>query len=129
MAEEAAPRKWHQHPLVRRLPLLLVAIGGIWLFRTRGAERELVWSLPKDVPGITQLEVQLRDADGDLVKRETLFVREGERDKTEKVKLSPGTYEAQVFLMREGQPTVSVKRRVVVREDDASVFVELAERR
>lgn len=131
MAEDVAPperRPWFKHPLVRRLPLLLVAAVGIWLFQSRGSERTLIWQLPRDRAQITQLEVQLWDAEGTLLKRETFFFESGApAEVPQKVTLPEGTYQAQIFIGRSGAPTRGIERALKV--DAETIWVNLADAR
>jgi hypothetical protein len=73
--EAPAQRDWRRHPLLRRLPVLvLVVLGfGLWDW-TKVPERELVWNL--DGPGwasVRKLEVQVLDGQDALLKREERF--------------------------------------------------------
>ena len=53
MADESPLRRAFRHPLLRRLPLLLVAVIGIWLWKTSvGSERELIWQVPASVGAV-----------------------------------------------------------------------------
>lgn len=105
---------WRKHPLVRRLPLLLLAALFIWLWRGSSDERELVWVL--EGPGwsdIRGLEFQVKNPEGGLEKRETLtFPRGPSIVITEKVNLPSGTYEVWVFVRGESGPS---RRLPVVR--------------
>jgi hypothetical protein len=98
-------RRAFRHPLLRRLPLLIVAVIGIWLWQTSvGSERQLIWQIPASIGAVEQVEIQLRDEGGELVKREAWFFesrRPGEL--TQEVKLRSGQYLAQIFLTREGK--------------------------
>ncbi|MBF5040904.1 hypothetical protein FGE12_00770 [Aggregicoccus sp. 17bor-14] len=75
--EPAPPpaRDWRRHPLLRRLPVLVLVVVGFALWDwTKVPERELVWNL--DGPGwagVRGLEVQVLDAQDALLKREERF--------------------------------------------------------
>lgn len=105
---------WRKHPLLRRLPLLLVVGLFIWLWKDSSNERDLVWVL--EGPGwsdIRALEFQVKNAEGGTEKRESLtFPRGPSIVITEKVNLSPGTYEVWVFVRGESGPS---RRLPVVR--------------
>ncbi len=114
-------RRAFRHPLLRRLPLLIVAVIGIWLWKAHvGSERQVIWQLPASVGAVERVEIQLRDQGGDLVKREAWFLenqRPGEL--TQNVKLPSGEYQAQIFVTREGktrtvQMPVSIDGDIVV---------------
>ena len=89
-----------QHPLLKRL-LLLGGLGLIvWLTMGRSApERELVWWL--EGPGwsdIRALDFQVKNADGELVKRETRSFEAAPPGMVSlKTDLPSGTYEVWVF--------------------------------
>ncbi len=79
MSEEAphAPprRDWRRHPLLKRLPLLVLVVGGFALWdATKVPERELAWRL--EGPGWAQvrgLELQLLGQGDEVLKREERF--------------------------------------------------------
>ena len=124
MADESPLRRAFRHPLLRRLPLLLVAVIGIWLWKTSvGSERELIWQVPASVGAVERVEIQLRDPEGELVKREAWFL-EGKRpgELTQKLKLPSGEYQAQIFVTRAGK-TRSVQMPVTVDGDIVIVQV------
>ena len=98
-------RDWRNHPLFKRLPLLLLMGVGLWLWQASDTpERELVWRL--EGPGWRELrgvELQVKDADGELRKREEHFFSAAPPDSvTMKVDLPAGTYQVWVFERREG---------------------------
>ncbi len=91
---------WRRHPLARRLPFLVLVAFGLWWWKGVDVpERELVWRL--DGPGwstIRSLDVQVKDAEGELVKRETrAFPRGPPGSLTVKADLPAGTYTVWVF--------------------------------
>jgi hypothetical protein len=102
--EAGQRRNWREHPLLRRLPLLVLVVLGLWLWRsTEAPERELVWHL--EGPGwgeIRTLEFQLKDEDGQLVRREERFFRGPPPGSLSmKARLRPGTYQVWVFARGE----------------------------
>lgn len=109
---EGEPRRsWRSHPLMRRLPVLLLLVLGVWLWeRSEAPERELVWRL--EGPGwseIRSLEFQLKAPDGELLKREVYSLQGGVPDSiTLKTKdLPSGRYEVWVFARGEEGPSRS----------------------
>lgn len=124
---KAVRRPWFKHPLVRRLPLLLVAAIGIWLWRSEGSERTLIWQLPRDRAELVSFEVQLLDDRGTLVKREGFFFQRGAApaEVPQKLKLKSGAYQAQAFFgFGAGRPTKAVRKNVTV--DAETIWVNLA---
>ena len=117
-------RRAFRNPLMRRLPLLIVAAIGIWLWQTSvGSERQVIWQIPASVGAVERVEIQLRDQGGELVKREAWFFedkRPGEL--TQQLKLRAGEYQAQIFITRGGQ-TRTVQMPVHVDSDIVVVRV------
>jgi len=105
VAEALERRSWRQHPLLKRLPLLLLLLIGLLLWRSQGEERQLVYVLPPEREDIERVEVQLRDDKGELIKREAWFFERGRAptEVVQKLKVREGTYQAEVFLMQDGE--------------------------
>lgn len=102
--EGEAPRSWRHHPLLRRLPVLVLLAVALWWWKgARPTERELVWRL--EGPGwsdIRSIDFQVKAADGELVKRETQSFAHGPRDELSlKVDLSSGDYDVWIFARGE----------------------------
>ncbi len=97
-----APRRdWRRHPLLKRLPILIVAAAGFWLWdATKVPDRELVWHL--EGPGwarVQSLELQVLDAGDAVLKREERFFPQGAPgDVTVPLALRAGTYRVRFFL-------------------------------
>ena len=99
---------WRRHPLVRRLPVLALLALGLWWWRdVRAPERELVWRL--EGPGwseVRTLDVQVKDAGGELVKRSVFTFPSGPPATVSlKAELARGTYEVWVFSRAERGPS------------------------
>lgn len=98
---------WRSRPLAKRLPLLILAALGLWLWRVTGTpERELVFQL--EGPGwgdVRAIDLQVMGGeDGQLLKREERFFASGPPPEvTFKVDLPEGPGRALLFLKREGQ--------------------------
>lgn len=106
--EAGAKPGWKSHPLMRRLPLLVIVALGLWLWKvTETPERELVWQL--DGPGwsaVRALDFQVTGADGRILKREERFFSSAPPPEvTVKVELPEGAYRALIFVKEEGRPT------------------------
>ncbi|WNG17482.1 hypothetical protein [Cystobacter fuscus] len=109
MEDEAGKRDWRRHPLVRRLPLLVLLALGLWWWKGSDVpERELVWRL--EGPGwsdIRSLDVQVKDAEGELLKRVSLTFPSGPpASLTVKAELAAGTYEIWVFPRGQHGPSL-----------------------
>ncbi|KFA93900.1 hypothetical protein [Archangium violaceum] len=115
-------RNWKQHPLLRRLPFLLLVVLGLWLWKGVDApERELAWRL--EGPGwseIRALDLQVKNADGELVKRETRSFQSGPPGMvTLVVELPSGTYEVWVFARGESGPSrPPLVERLTLQDED-----------
>lgn len=100
-AAPAARRRWRHHPLLKRLPILIVAAAGFWLWdATKVPERELVWHL--EGPGwsrVQSLELQILGEGDALLKREERFFPGGAPgDVTVPLALRSGSYRVRFFL-------------------------------
>ncbi len=106
--EEGERRNWRQHPLLKRLPLLVLFALGLWLWQsTQALERELVWRL--EGPGwsdIRAIDFQVKNAEGELVKRETRSFQAAPPDSLLlKTALPSGAYEVWVFARGASGPS------------------------
>ncbi len=122
-------RSWRDHPLLKRLPLLVLVALGLWLWKTSGAsERELVWRL--EGPGwsdIRAVEFQVKDADGELLMRESRFFQGGPPGSISlKAELPSGTYEVWVFARGEGEPPRQPRvERLTLGDEDVRIEREV----
>jgi hypothetical protein len=104
---EARPG-WRSHPMMKRLPLLVMAALGVWLWQTTGTpERELVWQLDgSGWSAVRSLDFQVTAPDGMIVKREErFFAGAPPHEVSLKVALPEGTYRALIFVKEEGRPS------------------------
>ena len=104
---------WKAHPLARRLPFLLLAGVGLWLWQgTSGTQRELVWELEgAGWSAVRALEFQVQAPDGDLLKREERFYPQGpERELRLEVQLPAGRYPTLVLARTApGAPVIPLR--------------------
>ena len=106
--EQAAQPGWRSHPLMKRLPLLVLAALGVWLWQsTSTPERELVWQLDgSGWSAVRGLDFQVTGLDGKIIKREERFFSTAPPPEvTLKVELPEGSYRALIFVKEEGKPT------------------------
>ena len=105
MSTEAPPapprRDWRRHPLLKRLPLLVLVVGGFALWdATKVPERELVWRL--EGPGWAQvrgLELQLLGEGDEVLKREErYFSGPPPAELVMPLSLREGRYRVRVFV-------------------------------
>ena len=104
-----ARRDWRRHPLLKRLPLLVLVVGGFALWdATKVPERELVWRL--EGPGWAQvrgLELQLLGQGEEVLKREERFFSgPPPAELMTKLALREGRYRVRVFV-RTAQESLS----------------------
>jgi hypothetical protein len=98
-----SPSMWKV--FLRRLPVLIVIGAGIWLLKGGNgfpSSRQIIWELPSEPPAITELDIQIADSRGTLVKRDQFFFHgTPQREVTQKARLVAGDYPARVFVRRE----------------------------
>lgn len=123
--EEQEQRDWRSHPLVKRLPLLVLVALGLWLWQAFSApERELVLRL--EGPGwqrVRTVEVQVLDEAGALLRREERFFSSAPPGELVlQVKLREGTYQVWVFAREPGQGSrPPVRERLQLGADEVRI--------
>ena len=92
---------WRQHPLLRRLPLLLMVAGAVFLLPTlQSRDVTLTLDFPAHAAALTSYEVVVRDLDGHALRTS---VRQGAATTFEqKLSLPRGTYVVQVTFHQAG---------------------------
>jgi hypothetical protein len=93
---------------MKRLPLLVLAGLGLWLWQVTGTpERQLVWQLEGTAwNAVRGLDFQVTGPDGQILKREERFFSAAPpAEVTLKVDLPEGTYRALIFVKEPGRPT------------------------
>lgn len=98
---------WRKHPLAKRLPILLFAALGFWLWKHTGTPtRDVVWQFDGYGWGeVRAIDFQVTDAEGHIVEREERFFGKAgpPPELTTKMELPAGTYQTRLFVKREGQ--------------------------
>lgn len=103
--------------LKKRLPALVLAAIGIFLWRHSGAlfptEREFLWQVTGEAATVRQIEVQVWDT-SQLLKRETQQFPNGMMsDWSQQVSLKDGEYDVRVFVDRQGAAGKAMASRKV----------------
>src|SRR5215204_3173851 len=85
---------------MKRLPLVLLSLAGLWLFGRPDPVREIVWRLPEERASIQRVEIQLRDRSGLTRARSDLQYPGGgpPAELSQKLRLAEGPYDARIFL-------------------------------
>ncbi len=110
----------------KRLPLVLVALAGVFLWRggfgLLPVERELTWKLWGDFGTIRRVELQLYQGD-ELLQRTQLELPSGAGfEPTTKVTLRKGAYRGLVMLYRADAGAPEVHEHQVHVDESTSVF-------
>ncbi|ATB48118.1 hypothetical protein [Corallococcus macrosporus] len=120
--DASAPRRdERKSALAKRLPLLLLAGLGLYLWQVTGTpERDLAFQLSG--PGwasVRAVDLQISDQEGQLLKREERFFPSGPPPELNyKVDLPEGTWDAALFVKREGSDArVRLETLLVAGED------------
>jgi hypothetical protein len=117
----AERRHWRSSPFAKRLPLLVLAAIGLWLWQHTGTpEHEL--HLQFEGPGwsaVRALDLQVVDEEGKALKREERFYASGPPpEETFKVDIPEGSWRARLYVKVEGrEERVRLEEPLVVGED------------
>jgi hypothetical protein len=106
--ESEARPGWRNRPLMKRLPLLVMAAVGVWIWQaTATPERELVWRLDgSGWSAVRGLDFQVTGEDGKILKREERFFSTAPPPEvTLKVALPEGSYRTLIFVKEAGGAT------------------------
>ena len=81
---------------------------GWWLWNASffPQTRQLRWRLDEDPASITQLEVQIYDSAGELLKREQRSFEHAPTEWSQSVALARGNYQLRLFVTRKGDRPV-----------------------
>lgn len=117
--------------LLRRLPILLVAALGIWLWSGAAGlvptDRTVSFRFAAGAP-VTRVDVQLYDAEGHLLAQQDRALRAGEPlpEISLKVQARPGMLQARLFRWRSpGTPSEGLLVDVPLAGAEASVMVDV----
>ena len=108
-----------KHPLVKRLPFLILVAVGLLIWRTGYLphQRDLVFDVPQD-PTIREIDVQIYQGD-DLIKRETFFLPNGPQGSLEShLSIGRGHYSVRTWVKRDGRAPESGDQPLEVRGED-----------
>ena len=108
-----------KHPLVKRLPFLILVVIGLAIWRTGYLphERDLVFSVPPD-PTIREVEVQIY-AGPELLKRETFYLPQGPNGSLEaRLSIGRGSYSVRSYVKRDGRPPETADQPFQVAGED-----------
>ncbi len=119
-------REWlKKHPLMKRLPLLVFAALGIWLWKSPvfPQTRHIVWQTGAAAADIRRVDVQLYSPGGELLKRDLReFPSGATADVVQDVALRQGTYDARFAVDRDRGPQETGHRELKVAEGDTYVL-------
>lgn len=94
---------------MKRLPLLVMAGLGVWLWQVTGTpERDLVWRLDgSNWAAVRAMDFQVTAPDGKILKREERYFDDKgpPPEVTLKVDLPEGSYSVLIFVKEEGRPS------------------------
>jgi hypothetical protein len=96
---------WRSSPLVKRLPLLILAGFGLWLWQHTGKpEHELRLQFDGTGWGVARaLDLQVVDDEGKVLKREERFYTSGPPpEETFALDVPEGTWRVRIFVKLEG---------------------------
>ena len=123
-SEASAPpprQRERKSALAKRLPLLLLAALGLYLWQVTGTpERNIAFQLEgPNWSSVRAVDFQISDPQGEILKREERFFPSGPPPElTYKVDLPEGTWDAALFVKREGSDArVRLETPLVVGED------------
>lgn len=119
-------RAWlHRHPLMKRLPLLVFAALGLWLWKSPlwPQARHIVWQPGAGAADIRRVDVQLYSPRGELLKRDVRELPSGAgADVVQDASLREGTYDARFVIDRAHGPQETGRRELKVAEGDTYVL-------
>jgi len=97
--------------LKRILALLALAVGfglgwQLWNSSFFPQTRQLLWRLDDDPASIAQLEVQIYDSTGELLKREQQSFEHAPTEWSQRIALPRGHYQVRLFATRKGDGSV-----------------------
>jgi hypothetical protein len=112
-------------------PLALAAALGLgwWLWNASffPQTRQLIWRLDDDPASITQIEVQIYDSSGELLKREQRSFEHAPAEWTQTFALPRGEYSVRVFVNRKSDRSVDHYRGMVHLDGEKITAVALTE--
>src|SRR5512140_969733 len=119
-------REWlKRHPLMKRLPLLVFAALGIWLWKSPvfPQPRHIVWQTGAAAADIRRVDVQLYSSQGELLKRDLREFPSGAgADVVQDAALREGTYDARFVVDRSHGQQETGRRELKVAEGDTYVL-------
>jgi hypothetical protein len=102
---ERSAEKDNLRNLIPRLALLVLVALGWWLWNSTlfPQARELIWRLDDHPESISQVEIQIYDHRGALLKREEKHFDRSPVEMVQKISIASGDYPVRIFVGRTGQ--------------------------
>ena len=122
-----APPRPNRPLLLRRLPLIAVVVGGLWLWQGGGGfvavPHTLVWKVPGSYGSIRKVDLQLWDGERLLLRSELETPKGLSLDPERTLTLKRGRYRSELVVWREGSEPPEVSRVMIEVDSETTIVV------